>query len=80
MLDGGWFRPVQLAEVGVSMIAIDECTRRDDGYIVPDIPLPAIAAEYLSGRDGELDRLLAIICERRDRNTRNAECETGLRQ
>lgn len=80
VLDGGWFRPVQLAEVGVSMIAIDECTHRDDGYIVPDIPLPAIAAEYLSGRDGELDRLLAIICERRDRNTRNAECETGLRQ
>lgn len=61
VLNGGWFRPVQLAESCVSMVRIDELTRRDDGYVLPDIPIPAVAAEYLAGDDGELDRLLAIV-------------------
>lgn len=61
VLDGFWFTPVQLAETAVSMVEIDECTRRDDGYVVPDIPIPYVAADYLTGRDAVLERLLEIL-------------------
>lgn len=61
VLDGGWFLPVLLSESGVSMVRIDELTRRDDGYVLPDIPIPAVAAEYLAGGDAQLDRLLEIV-------------------
>ncbi len=60
VLDGWWFSPVQLAESAVSMVEIDECTRRDDGYVLPDIPIPAIAAEYLTGATG-----CSTVCWRR---------------
>ncbi len=40
------------------MVEIDECTRRDDGYVVPDIAIPCVAAEYLTGRDAVLEKLL----------------------
>lgn len=43
------------------MVEIDECTRRDDGYIVPDIAIPYVAAEYLTGRDAVLEKLLETI-------------------
>ena len=49
------------------MVRIDERTRAVDGVVQPDIPIPCIAAEYLSGRNGQLDRLLAIIRERNGR-------------
>ncbi len=61
VLDGGWFLPVLLGESCVSMVRIDELTRRDDGYVLPDIPIPAVAAEYLAGGDAQLDRLLEIV-------------------
>lgn len=61
VLDGGWFIPVQLAESCVSMVEIDECTRRDDGYVVPDMAIPCVAAEYLTGRDAVLEKLLETI-------------------
>ncbi|MDE5708341.1 MAG: hypothetical protein K2I32_02640, partial [Alistipes sp.] len=61
VLDGGWFVPVQLAESSVSMVEIDECTRRDDGYVVPDIAIPYVAAEYLTGCDAVLEKLLETI-------------------
>lgn len=44
----------------------DEHTRAADGVVEPDIPIPYVAAEYLSGRDAVLDRLLAIIAERQE--------------
>lgn len=53
--------PTLLAETSVSMVEIDELTRRDDGQVLPDIPIPAVAADYLTGRDGQLDRLLEYI-------------------
>ena len=61
VLDGGCLMPTALYQAAVSMVRIDECTRAVDGVVQPDIPVPCIAAEYLTGRDGQLDRLLAII-------------------
>lgn len=43
------------------MMEIDECTRRDDGYVVPDIAIPCVAAEYLTGCDAVLEKLLETI-------------------
>lgn len=63
-LDGGWILPSNLYQSAISMIRIDECTRAVDGVVQPDIPIPYVAADYLSGRDGMLDRLLEIIRER----------------
>ncbi len=61
VLEGRTLYPSQLAESCVSMVEIDECTRRDDGYIVPDIAIPYVAAEYLTGRDAVLEKLLETI-------------------
>lgn len=58
VLEGDLLGPTQLAESCVSMVEIDECTRRDDGYVVPDIAIPCVAAEYLTGRDAMLEKLL----------------------
>lgn len=58
VLEGRTLHPSQLAESCVSMVEIDECTRRDDGYVVPDIAIPCVAAEYLTGRDAVLEKLL----------------------
>ena len=67
VVDGGLLLPTNLYQGAVSMVRIDERTRAVDGVVQPDIPIPCIAAEYLSGRDGQLDRLLAIIRERNGR-------------
>lgn len=67
VVNGGLLLPTNLYQGAVSMVRIDERTRAVDGVVQPDIPIPCIAAEYLSGRDGQLDRLLAIIRERNGR-------------
>lgn len=67
VVDGGLLLPTNLYQGAVSMVRIDERTRAVDGVVQPDIPIPCIAAEHLSGRDGQLDRLLAIIRERNGR-------------
>ena len=61
MLDGRLLRPTQLAESGVAMVEIDECTRRDEGYVMPDLAIPYVAAEYLTGRDAVLEKLLDTL-------------------
>ena len=61
MLDGRLLRPTQLAESGVAMVEIDECTRRADGYVMPDLAIPYVAAEYLTGRDAVLEKLLDTL-------------------
>ena len=38
-----------------------EHTKAVDGYLMPDIPIPYVAEEYMTGRDAMLDRLLEII-------------------
>lgn len=61
---GSAILPTLLAESAVSMVEIDEYTRRDDGYVMPDIPIPAVAAEYADGRDAVLEKLLTLIKEK----------------
>lgn len=63
-LDGTWLIPTNLYQSAVSMVRIDECTRAADGVVRPDIPIPYVAADYLSGRDGQLDKLLEVIRSR----------------
>lgn len=50
--------------VSISTTEFDEYTRAVDGVLMPDIPIPYIAAEHLSGRDAVLERLLAIVAAR----------------
>ena len=59
--------PTLLREVGISTIEYDEYTRAVDGVLMPDIAIPYIARDYLSGRDAMLDKLLEII--RKQNNT-----------
>lgn len=46
---------------GISTTEFDEYTKAVGGYLIPDIPIPYIAEEYMSGGDAMLDRLLEII-------------------
>ncbi len=57
--------PVQLVETSVSTVEIDEYTRAADGVLQPDIVIPYVAADYLTGRDAMLDRLMEIITRSR---------------
>ena len=45
----------------VSTVEYDEYTRAVDGVLMPDIAIPYVARDYLSGRDAMLDKLLEII-------------------
>lgn len=57
----GWFYLTNLYWGSISTVEIDEFTRADDGVLTPDIAIPYVAADYLTGRDAMLDRLLEII-------------------
>ena len=46
---------------GISTTEYDEHTKAVDGYLMPDIPIPYVAEEYMTGRDAMLDKLLEII-------------------
>lgn len=61
VIEGELLLPSILSESASSVVEIDECTRRNDGYVIPDIAIPAIAAEYMSGRDAVLDKLIERI-------------------
>lgn len=63
-LDGRWLTPTGLYQNGLSMVRIDACTQTGDGILRPDIPIPYVAADHLSGRDALLDKLLEIIRSR----------------
>ncbi len=60
---GYWLRPTLLSETVVSTVEIDEYTRAVDGTVLPDIPIPYVAADWLDGRDGILERLLQMFRE-----------------
>ena len=45
----------------ISTVEFDEYTRAVDGVLMPDIAIPYVARDYLSGRDAMLDKLLEII-------------------
>lgn len=57
------FLPLQLEETAVSTVEIDEYTRGMDGILWPDIAIPYVAADYLSGDDAMLEKLLEIIAK-----------------
>lgn len=61
VIEGRMLLPSLLCESGVSTTEFDEYTRAVEGVLLPDIPIPFIAAEHLSGRDAVLERLLGII-------------------
>lgn len=63
IVSGRWFRPSLLSETAVSTVEIDEYTRAVDGTVLPDIPIPYVAADWLDGRDGMLERLLQMFRE-----------------
>ena len=45
----------------VSTVEFDEYSHAVDGVLMPDITIPYIAQDYLTGRDAMLDKLLEII-------------------
>lgn len=61
VLNPHWLYITSLMWTSISTAEIDEYTRAIDGVLMPDMPVPYIAADYLSGRDGMLERLLALI-------------------
>ena len=52
-------------ETSTSTVNLDEYTRATDGILQPDIVIPYVAADYLTGRDAMLDRLMEIITRSR---------------
>jgi len=57
--------PSALRQNGISLVEIDEYTKAADGILMPDIPIPYVASEWLDGSDAMLDRLLGIIASER---------------
>lgn len=45
----------------VSTVEFDEYSHAVDGVLMPDIAIPYVARDYLSGRDVMLGKLLEII-------------------
>lgn len=62
-LDGHTLWPTCLCETSISTNESDCCTLAEDGILRPDIEIPCIAAEYMTGRDAQLERLLRLIGE-----------------
>ncbi len=50
-----------LLETAVSVVEIDDYTKAVDGILAPDIHIPYVASEYLTGKDAVLEKLLQII-------------------
>ena len=55
----------RFVETSVSTVEIDEYTRAANGVLQPDIVIPYVAADYLTGRDAMLDLLIEIIIRSR---------------
>ncbi len=53
--------PTALRQDGISLVEIDEYTKASDGILMPDIPIPYVASEWLDGRDAMLDDMLGFI-------------------
>lgn len=50
-----------LGASGISTTLIDENTKALNGYLMPDIHIPYVAKEYMTGRDAMLDTLLSRL-------------------
>ncbi len=46
---------------GISTTEIDENTRAIDGFLMPDLPIPYVAKDYMSGKDAMLETLLSRL-------------------
>lgn len=53
--------PTLLAVSNISTMEYDEYTKAVDGVLMPDLEIPYIAADNLSGKDAMLEKLLVII-------------------
>lgn len=53
--------PALFRESGISIVEYDEYTKAVDGVLVPDIHIPYVAKNYMTGKDAMLDKLLEII-------------------
>lgn len=60
-LPGYMWRPTVLAPASISIVEFDEYTRAVDGVLMPDIAIPYVAADYMDGGDGMLEKLLEIV-------------------
>ena len=61
-----------LYEASIATTEYDEYSLAVDGVLMPDIPIPYIAKDYLSGQDAMLDKLLEII--KHYSQQRNEDC------
>lgn len=52
----------------VSTVEFDEYSHAVDGVLMPDIDIPYVARDYLSGRDAMLNKLLEIIRKQNEQN------------
>lgn len=52
-------------ETSTSTVNLDEYTHAVDSILQPDIVIPYVAADYLTGRDAMLDLLIEIIIRSR---------------
>ena len=46
---------------GISTTEIEENTKAIDGFLKPDLPIPYVAKEYMSGKDAMLETLLSHL-------------------
>ena len=60
-INGEALLPTLLIPTSISTVEFDEYTCAVDGVLMPDIVIPYVARDYLSGRDAMLDKLLEII-------------------
>ncbi|MEG2370487.1 MAG: S41 family peptidase [Alistipes sp.] len=61
VIQGRMLLPTLLHELAISTTEIDEYTKAVDGVLIPDIAIPYVAADYLSGKDAMLEKLLAQL-------------------
>ncbi|MCD8072921.1 MAG: S41 family peptidase [Alistipes sp.] len=61
VVQGSDINSTLLYPTGISTVEFDEYTRAVDGVLIPDIVIPYLAGEYLTGRDAVLERFLEII-------------------
>lgn len=66
VIPGEEILPTLLKIESISTTEIDEYTKAVDGILMPDIAIPYVAHDYLTGRDAMLDKLLEVIKSNRD--------------
>ena len=61
VIQGVQIRPSLLTEGAISTTQIDEHTKAVDGVVMPDIHIPYVAKDYLTGEDAMFEKLLEYI-------------------